>query len=547
MKTEDFNKRRVAYLVERLKEDVLSGSEIEEIRDIIRNQPRAFRHFVELLYLSADLREVVGNWQGQGQGQGQVQGQSGSIVIGRFLWRAASGLAVVAVVTLMALWPWAKSPTGAGGGLLSAAHSDAGGIAVVTQTSGVEWGEGTSLSVERLERGVPVGAGVLEIVTGLAQIDFYSGATVIVEGPTSIKLETPELVRLEYGNVWAHVPPPARGFRVVTSGFEVVDLGTEFVMKVDREGHGEVHVLDGEVEVHSKTKTGHKENLLTGEALNLAVDGTTSEIESRAGSFAAAERLSSSARKNFEGWKAFHQEMCSDPDMLLAYDFQDSCPRGLTVRNVAAASPEDTDGAVVGCRRAEGRWAGKGALEFRNSSHRIRTNILSTFENLTLACWVRVDQLNSRTTSLLYSEADDKKRSVNWVLVKVKGQSFHLHFRETAGGPSNTLDQRHYHCDRNILKDSSFGSWMHVAVTYDSKAGRVTHYLNGEVIGINEEENPRLLGIGIADIGNWSYQAWAEGTEFEVRNLNGAIDEFLIMRRAARPEEIAAMFAAGSP
>lgn len=541
MKTEDSNNRRVAYLVERLKEDALGEGEIEEIRDIIRNQPCACRRFVELLYLSADLRVVVGNWQEQ------VDGQNGSIVIGRFLWRAASGLAAVAVVTLMVLWLWAKSPRGAEGDFSSAGHSDAGGIAVVSQTSGVEWGEGTSLSVEKLERGAPVGAGVLEIVSGLAQVDFYSGATVILEGPTWIKLETPDLVRLEYGNLWAHVPPPARGFRVETSGFKVVDLGTEFVMKVDREGHGEVHVLDGEVEVHSKTSNGQKENLLTGEGLNLAVDGTTSEIEARADSFDAAERLSRSARKNFQRWQAFHQELCGDPDMLVAYDFQDNCPHGLTVRNVAAASSQDTNGAVVGCRRAEGRWAGKGALEFRNASHRVRTNVLSTFENLTLACWVRVDRLNSRTTSLLYSEADDQKRSVNWSLVKVDGQSIHLHFRDTTGGSSNILDQRHYHCDRNILKDSSLGSWMHVAVTYDSKAGRVTHYLNGEVIGINEEENPRLLGIGIADIGNWSYQVWAEGTEFEVRNLNGAIDEFLIMRRAARPEQIAAMFAAGSP
>ncbi len=79
---------------------------------------------------------------------------------------------------------------------------------------------------------------------------------------------------------------------------------------------------------------------------------------------------------------------------------------------------------------------------------------------------------------------------------------------------------------------------MHVAVVYDPKSGLVNHYQNGQVIGVNPIETPRLLGIGTVDIGNWPYKEWAAGTEFEVRNLDGALDEFLIMKRAWTAEDI---------
>ena len=88
---------------------------------------------------------------------------------------------------------------------------------------------------------------------------------------------------------------------------------------------------------------------------------------------------------------------------------------------------------------------------------------------------------------------------------------------------------------------------MHLAVVYDPVEGYVTHYQNGKALAKNVIEEPRLLGVGTADIGNWPYQEWAAGTEFEVRNLNGAIGEFLIMKRAWSPEEIKVLWEVGRP
>ncbi len=54
------------------------------------------------------------------------------------------------------------------------------------------------------------------------------------------------------GRVTANVPPQAIGFRIDTPDMEVVDLGTEFALKVDSSGKSRLVVLEGEVEARLK-------------------------------------------------------------------------------------------------------------------------------------------------------------------------------------------------------------------------------------------------------------------------------------------------------
>ena len=69
---------------------------------------------------------------------------------------------------------------------------------------------------------------------------------------------------LRQGKVRALVPKPAQGFRVHTASGDVVDLGTEFALEVT-EDHADVHVLDGEVEWHPRSRPLRR--LVDGESL----------------------------------------------------------------------------------------------------------------------------------------------------------------------------------------------------------------------------------------------------------------------------------------
>ena len=60
-------------------------------------------------------------------------------------------------------------------------------------------------------------------------------------------------VTIKSGLARAKVPEPAKGFAVKTESGDIVDLGTEFAIKVGK-GGSDVRVLDGEVELRPRGK-----------------------------------------------------------------------------------------------------------------------------------------------------------------------------------------------------------------------------------------------------------------------------------------------------
>ena len=86
---------------------------------------------------------------------------------------------------------------------------------------------------------------LLRLRRGLAEIEFDRGARVILQGPAELVLVSGAEARLIHGALTAHVPPPARGFTILSPGGKVVDLGTEFGLSVDDQGATTVRVFNG--------------------------------------------------------------------------------------------------------------------------------------------------------------------------------------------------------------------------------------------------------------------------------------------------------------
>ena len=107
-----------------------------------------------------------------------------------------------------------------------------------------------------LDPGDALTPGLFAIESGYAQIEFFCGATVVVQGPAELDLVSATLARVRSGRLRAHVPPAARGFTLEADDVTVVDLGTEFGFAVDG-GKSEVHVFDGEVELHRQGQVDH--------------------------------------------------------------------------------------------------------------------------------------------------------------------------------------------------------------------------------------------------------------------------------------------------
>jgi hypothetical protein len=87
----------------------------------------------------------------------------------------------------------------------------------------------------------------LHLVSGLAHLEFYSGARIILQGPTRFTPTGVANGKLESGRLTGKVD---RGnFQLITPTAKVIDLGTEFGVSVGPTSDTDVCVFDGEVQV----------------------------------------------------------------------------------------------------------------------------------------------------------------------------------------------------------------------------------------------------------------------------------------------------------
>ncbi|MEN6308110.1 MAG: NPCBM/NEW2 domain-containing protein [Anaerohalosphaeraceae bacterium] len=116
---------------------------------------------------------------------------------------------------------------------------------------------------------------------GAITIEFDYGAEVVIEGPAEFNLNSPEDMTLYCGRLYALVPGRSKGFTVETPMAQIVDLGTEFGVKVDYDRTGEVHMIKGNASLILGTKgqtTGASQLLNANEAKYVDLSGEVKTI-----------------------------------------------------------------------------------------------------------------------------------------------------------------------------------------------------------------------------------------------------------------------------
>ncbi|MEW4490877.1 FecR domain-containing protein [Thalassoglobus sp. JC818] len=142
-------------------------------------------------------------------------------------------------------------------------------IATLIFEDGCEWSSETAL-----HEGQRLPPGSLELITGTAVIRFDGGAELVMTGETSLVLSSTGSAKLNHGNVVIRAEDGAEGFELATPRCPLIDLGTEFAVRVGSSGDTEVHVLDGQVEY----RNGKSPDILTaGHAVRLSKTSDTAE------------------------------------------------------------------------------------------------------------------------------------------------------------------------------------------------------------------------------------------------------------------------------
>ena len=507
----------------------ISAEDLVRLEEILREDWQARRLYLELADLHARLLHEPGVTSGRLAMPGEPDTRR------RGWWRTAA-LTTAGIAAVVALVILSGKTTSPGGGGKDEAVS--AGVAMLSQTISAKFAGGERRSGDTLA------PGTIHLTGGLAQIEFYSGATVVIEGEAELEIVSPWEARCHRGRVRVQVPPAAKGFLLHAPGLKLEDLGTEFALNVDMSGVGsDVHVFDGEVIAHregggSQSLTGGMSLGSDGEkAVDPAVFLSLSELDGL-----AAER----GVRRLEAWRAWSQGARRDERLIAYYDFhhQTAAGRDRFVANVAEPRIQSRTGGAVGARWTDGRWPGKAALEFKRPGDRLRMNIDGTYRDITFACWVKVDSVDKKYNSLLLTDGYENGEP-HWQIYEDGSLMFSLVYRPPGilgkGGKYNQM-----YFSRPVLTAESLGRWHHLAVSYDGTSGEVVQYFDGEVAGREVSQlhkAGRSIQFGPCEIGNWGLPT--ESHQFPIRNLNGAIDEFAIYRTALSAGEIRAMFEAG--
>lgn len=412
------------------------------------------------------------------------------------------------------------------------AESAEQGVAILAHAAQVEWAS----AADSRATGSLLQPGWLRLTSGAVLVQFYDGARLVVEGPAELQLISSSESLLKSGRINAHVPQQARGFKVRTSSCDVVDRGTDFGLAVVETSSGaataEVHVFEGLVEVQATDAVTTARALNTGEAVRLEHEQLV-EIEADRSAFLMeselVQREADAERKRFDEWRTASAALSDDPAVVLHYSIESG--QGAALIDQQSNEAARSNGSIVGCEWVAGRWASKPALRFHRSSDRVRILAERPLQQITLLAWMRVDALSSGMTALMAVE-EERVGAVNWLITE-RGQ-MRMEVGRDLG--RRKLDWEAVNSDPVVTRDR-YGQWLLLATTFDGST--IRHFMNGQPCGRGASFKPPSLQIGMAEIGN--------GRAPAMHHLNGAIDEFVIVGRVMREEDLHDYFERGRP
>lgn len=408
-------------------------------------------------------------------------------------------------------------------------------VAMLTRTVAPRW----SPKTHPLRVGTALEPGSIQLESGLAQVVFYSGARVIIEGPAELRLVSPTEAVCISGRVLAEVPMPARGFRLRTGQLSVVDLGTSFGIDAGR-GRTEVHVFKGKVEV--QPGTAGEQALAEGQAALVQGSGLPQLMAANAEAFAPLfefqERSLASEAVRYDQWRLSSAQLNRDPSLVLRFDFEDLSDPEWALPNKAERNGTAEGGIIVGCQRSEGRWREKTALEFQSVNDRVRLAVPNEYHAMTLSVWVCLKGLDREFNSLFMSDGFDPG-TVHW-LIRSDGV-----LGLTVFGPR--LGKYEILASPAVFSPEKLGMWQHLAVVIDGKRHEVVHYVNGLPVSRHGLKMAPPFRVGSAELGNWNARSGPTVEPSLIRNLSGSLDEFELFSRGLSDAEVRELYLKGKP
>lgn len=524
----EFDSAELQLLLAELRDSAITPDRHERLESILRQYPQARRQW----FLFCDVEAGLKDWAVT-EDERRLNNVPTNKTKAQSRPLHKIGLASVAATVLIAitLGVWFNRPSD-----LTMDSKDSKtevlvrNVAVLTHTVDAEWQD----NAESLSAGSTLAPSMLRLRSGALLIEFFSGASVVLEGPAEFELLSRNAGHLLAGKLNAHIPPQAQGFMIKTPVGDIVDHGTDFGVKMDSDKPHELHVFTGKVEVKSEDQS---LGVQTGEAIQLG-SNKTERFDADRSAFLIEQELIRQSRlaseRRFAEWRDASSALSNDSATLyhlrLDESFETTGNKRVLV-NSAIGSDSSSGGRLVGSQMVDGRWHGKNGVAFGGPADRIRLTLSRPMKVMTLLAWVNVQSLSRWQHSLLSADSETPG-SIHWQLTK-RGQ-LRLAIARDLGRPQSDWEAVE---SQPFLTEGHYRQWMLLATTFDGTT--IRHYANGRLVGTGASFTPDALHIGTAEIGNWLGDTR--------RELHAILDEFVVLNRVLQEEDIGEIHRYGKP
>lgn len=240
----------------------IAEAELASLQQALMADDAAKARFWEAVRLHGAMRELCLTRQGIDAMRSQMHSPTPTLRKShswrvQSVWYAAAAAIALAVTAWFAFLPEPRT--------LNPAPSPAP-VAMLTDQNSAIWADQQAPAT-----GQSLTPGTLKLASGTAQLMFTPGAVVTLYGPAELELDQTHLATLISGTLTAWVPDQAHGFTVRTPRATIVDLGTEFGLRIAPDGRGQVHVFAGKVQVtlNQTTRSPLTQILLAGQSAAL--------------------------------------------------------------------------------------------------------------------------------------------------------------------------------------------------------------------------------------------------------------------------------------
>ena len=424
------------------------------------------------------------------------------------------------------------------------------GHAVLRKTFDIAWPHETPGFIE----GSLLQPGPFAFESGIAVIDFFCGATLVIEGPAQLDVISDWVVSVDKGRIEATVPPAAQGFIVKAANTDIIDLGTRFALDMSQ-GKAQVAVIDGEIILRGEQFD--DSHLQAGEQASLDHEAVDSDLLNRIPQLNAIQKQSAeNTKKQYNAYRRFMTELATDPRLIALFPAEQEFT-GRCYPNSAETNYASTGQLLGPFEIVAGRFEKEsvGVLMSRPGS-RIRTKINGMFSAYTFSCWTKINSLKHEYNALFLSDGYENGEP-HWQIrhdgklmfsVMVDDSQEVFYSTGPTSRPIQDKGLHHVYFSDAFWTPSMTGQWVHLAAVYDPASRSVMQYVNGKAICQEEIQDEFVihdLHIGNAEIGNWG-QPFRKTPDFAVRNLDGVIDEMIILNGALSSDEIYDIYLAGS-